>query len=181
MARQLRAYAVTVLVLAALGVAAGPLWSWVAPRAPYQVTPQGTALADPTTQALIGADGWFAVITGGLGAVCGLAAWFLCRRRTPIAAVLGLATGGALAAALTLWIGSTFTFGAVSVQASATPGVQIVAGTLQLTAPGVLVAWPFLAVAMFAVLEGVSGYRDSPLRQPYGVRPEEWDGGSRTL
>lgn len=181
MARQVRAFAVTFLVLAALGVAAGLLWSSLAPRAPYMVTPQGTTLADLTTQALIGADGWFAAITGGIGVVCGVVGWLLSRRGTQLAVLAGLAAGGAVAALLTLWVGSAFTLGAVTVEASAVPGAKIVPGSLRLTAPGVLVAWAFMAAALFGVLEAVAGYRESPLRQPYGVRPEEWDGGSRTL
>ncbi|TMR88484.1 hypothetical protein EJK15_65935, partial [Nonomuraea basaltis] len=80
MTREVRAFAVTVLTLATLGAAAGLLWSGVSPRAPYQVTEQGTALADPSTQALIAADGWFAVITGGLGLLSGGVAWFAGRR-----------------------------------------------------------------------------------------------------
>ncbi|NUW39849.1 hypothetical protein [Nonomuraea rhodomycinica] len=168
MARQVRAFAVTVLAVAALAVLAGLLWSALAPRAPYQVTGQGPVLADPTTQALIAADGWFAVITGGLGVACGAAGWFLSRHdRLPV--LLGLCAGGAVAAFVTLWVGSTFTLGAVTVEAAATPGAKVVAGSLQLTARGVLVAWPLCAVAVFGLMEGMHGYRESPLRTPYGV------------
>ncbi|WP_052424198.1 hypothetical protein [Nonomuraea candida] len=163
----MRAFAVTVLALAALGVAAGLLWSGVTPRAPYQVTERGTVLADPTTQALIAADGWFAVITGGLGLLCGGVAWFA-GRRWMLPVLLGLCAGGVLASYLTLWTGSTFTIGAVTVEAAALPGDTIVPGALRLTARGVLVSWPLLAVGFFALLEGMHGYRESPLRQPYG-------------
>ncbi|MCF6475854.1 hypothetical protein FAF44_47075 [Nonomuraea sp. MG754425] len=167
MTREVRAFAVTVLTLAALGVAAGLLWSGLTPRAPYQVTERGTILADPTTQALIAADGWFAVITGGLGLLCGGVAWFAARQwMLPV--LIGLCAGGVLAAFLTLWTGSTFTLGAVTVEASAVPGAKIVPGALKLTANGVLVSWPLLAVGFFGLLEGMHGYRESPLRQPYG-------------
>ncbi|MFI7613002.1 hypothetical protein ACIBP6_17405 [Nonomuraea terrae] len=167
MTREVRAFAVTVLTLAALGVAAGLLWSGVTPRAPYQVTEQGPTLADPTTQALIAADGWFAVITGGLGLLCGGVAWFI-GRRWMLAVLLGLCAGGVAASFLTLWTGSTFTIGSVVVQAAAVPGIKVVPGALKLTAPGVLVSWPLLAVGFFTLLEGMHGYRESPLRQPYG-------------
>ncbi|SEG83650.1 hypothetical protein SAMN05444920_105237 [Nonomuraea solani] len=167
MTREVRAFAVTVLTLAALGLAAGLLWSGLTPRAPYQVTEQGTVLADPTTQALIAADGWFAVITGGLGLLCGGVAWFS-GRRWMLPVLLGLCAGGVLASFLTLWVGSTFTLGAVTVEAAAAPGVKIVPGALKLTASGVLVSWPLLGVGFFGLLEGMHGYRESPLRQPYG-------------
>nr|SBO94656.1 hypothetical protein BN4615_P4172 [Nonomuraea gerenzanensis] len=127
-------------------------------------------LADPTTQALIAADGWFAVITGGLGLLCGAVAWFTARRwMLPV--LLGLCAGGVLAAYLTLWVGSMFTLGAVTVEAApalTAAGVKVVPGALKLTAEGVLVSWPLLAVGFFGLLEGMHGYRESPLRQPYG-------------
>ncbi|WP_206062168.1 hypothetical protein [Nonomuraea basaltis] len=82
--------------------------------------------------------------------------------------LLGLCAGGVLGATLTFWIGSTFTLGAVTVEAAAAPGVKIVPGALKLTAQGVLVSWPLLAVGLFGLLEGMHGYRESPLRQPYG-------------
>ncbi|MGW0802912.1 hypothetical protein [Nonomuraea sp. NPDC002799] len=167
MTREVRAFAVTVLALAALGVTAGLLWSGLTPRAPYQVTQQGeTVLADPTTQALIAADGWFALITGGLGLLCGGVAWFT-GRRWMLPVLLGLCAGGALAAGLTWWVGSTFTIGAVTVEAAA-PGIKVLPGALKLTASGVLVSWPLLAVGLFGLLEGMHGYRESPLRQPFG-------------
>jgi hypothetical protein len=149
-------------------VLAGLGWSWVSPRAPYQVTPQGPVLADPSTQALISADGWYAVITGGLGLACAAAAWFM-GRRYQIAVLLALGIGGVLAAFLTFWVGSTFTLGVVTVEAAAAPGVKIVPGSLVLTAKGVAVAWPLVAVAFFGLLEGMHGYRESPLRKPYGL------------
>lgn len=168
MARQLRAFAVTVLALAALAVLAGLLWSWVSPRAAYRVTGQEQVLADPSTQALIAADGWFAVITGGLGLACGAAGWFLGRGHQ-LAVLLGLGSGGTLAAFVTYWVGSTFTLGVVTVEAAAEPGATVVAGSLLLTAQGVLVSWALCAAAFFGLLEGMHGYRESPLRKPYGI------------
>lgn len=171
MTREVRAFAVTVLTLAALGVAAGLLWSGISPRAPYTVTEGGeSVLADPSTQALIAADGWFAVITGGLGLLCGGVAWFAARRfMLPV--LLGLGAGGVLGALLTLWTGSTFTIGAVMVEAAVMPDVKVVPGALALTASGVLVSWPLLAVGLFGLLEGMHGYQESPLRHPYGDLP----------
>ncbi|MEV4285111.1 hypothetical protein AB0K40_06370 [Nonomuraea bangladeshensis] len=170
MSREVRAFAVTVLALATLGIGAGLLWSAVSPRAPYQVTERGLVLADLSTQALIAADGWYAVITGGLGLLCGAAGWFA-GRRWMLGVLAGLGVGGSAGAALTYWVGSTFTIGAVTVEAAAVPGVKIVPGALALTANGVAVAWPLLAVGLFGLLEGMHGYRESPLRQPYGEGP----------
>ncbi|MEW9548620.1 hypothetical protein [Nonomuraea sp. NPDC050783] len=161
----MRVFAATVLALATLGIGAGLLWSALAPRAPYQVTRAGLVLADPSTQALIAADGWYAVITGGLGLACGAVGWFA-GRRWMVGVLAGLGVGGVAGAALTYWVGSTFTIGAVTVEAAAAPGVKVVPGALELTANGVSVAWPLLAVGLFGLLEGMHGYQDSPLRRP---------------
>ncbi|MFI6388340.1 hypothetical protein ACIBHY_02885 [Nonomuraea sp. NPDC050547] len=167
MVRHVRSFAVTVLVMAVLGVLAGLAWSYAAPRAAMAVTEKGPILADPSTQALIAADGWFAAITGGLGLLCGAAAWFR-NRREQLPVLAGLCAGGVLASFLTLWVGSAVTIGVVTVEAAA-PGLKVVPGSLELTARGVLVAWPLLAVALFGLLEGMHGYRDSALRKPYGI------------
>ncbi|MEU8249025.1 hypothetical protein [Nonomuraea sp. NPDC048916] len=168
MARHVRPFAVTVLALAAAAVLAGLLWSWLSPRVPYQITERGLVLADPSTQALIAADGWFAVITGGLGLVCGAVGWYLGRRHQ-LAVLLGLCAGGVLGSFVTFWVGSTFTLGVVTVEAAGQPGVTIVPGVLALTASGVRVTWPLCAVGFFGLLEGMNGYRESPLRKPYGI------------
>ncbi|MFI6812808.1 hypothetical protein ACIBG7_10380 [Nonomuraea sp. NPDC050328] len=180
MGRQLRVFAVTVAALLALGVLAGLAWSWVSPRPPYIETQRGPLLADPTTQALIAADGWFAVITGVLALASGLIAWRF-TRRDGLGAVLGLFLGGSAASLVTYWVGTRFTLGAATIAAAA-PGLDIVAGPLDLTARGVLVTWPFLALGVYAAIEGVLAYRRSPMRKPYGEPGiTGLDGGSRTL
>ncbi|HLU71900.1 MAG TPA: hypothetical protein VKZ82_06955 [Nonomuraea sp.] len=166
MTREVRAFAITVLSLAALGIPAGLLWSALSPRPPYRLVEETPALADPSTQALIAADGWFATITGALGLVCGTLAWFL-SRRVQLPVLAGLFLGGVAGAFVTLWAGTSFTVGVVAVEASGVPGITFVAGPLALTAKGVLVSWPLLAVGVFGFLEGMHGYRESPLRRPH--------------
>ncbi|MFB9719535.1 hypothetical protein [Planobispora longispora] len=155
----------TVLVLCVLGVVAGVSWSLLAPRPPYAATDEGAVLADPSTQALIAADGWFAVVTGAFGLACGALGYALSRKGSPLAVVLGLVTGGLVAAYLTMTVGGVVNLGAATVTASG-PGASLVPGPLKLTAPGVLVAWPMLAAGLFFALEAVAGYRESPLRRP---------------
>ncbi|MCG5212443.1 hypothetical protein [Streptosporangium sp. KLBMP 9127] len=174
--RQLRDFAVTVLVLAVLGVAAGVAWSAAAPRAPFLVTPEGTRLADPATQALIAADGWFAVVTGAAGLVCGVAGYWLGRRR-PLPVLLGLAGGGLVASFLARWIGGVVNLGAASVAAptgagtgGGTGGGTVTAGALALTATGVLVTWSLLAVSVYGLLAAIGTYGES--RKPPYELPE---------
>ncbi|MET8140226.1 hypothetical protein ABZU32_07955 [Sphaerisporangium sp. NPDC005288] len=166
--RQARDFGLTVVVLALLGIAAGFLWSALAPRTPYVVTKTGPVLADPTTQSLIAADGWFAVITGGAGLACGIVAYLVARKGRPLALLAGLAAGGMLAGWLALSVGTSI--GGSIIQAAAVPGSASVGATvnvLSVTARGVLLAWPLVAVAVFGIIESVDGYRESPLRQPY--------------
>ena len=167
MVRGVRDFVITVLALALVGAAAGLLWSLAAPRPPYVVIDGGPLLADPSTQALIAADGWFAVITGALGLVCGAVGYSVSRGGRPLPVVVGLAAGGLLGAHLALLVGVAVNLGAVSVTASGT-STPLIAGPLALTARGVLFAWPTLAVGLFFALEGIAGYRDSPLRRPFG-------------
>jgi len=167
MVRGVRDFAITVLVLALTGVLAGILWSLAAPRPPYVVTGRGPLLADPSTQALIAADGWFAVITGAFGLACGAIGYSVSRGGRPLPVVVGLAAGGLLGAHLALLVGESVNLGVASVTASGV-SASLVAGPLELTARGVLFAWPTLAAGLFFALEGIAGYRDSPLRRPFG-------------
>jgi hypothetical protein len=147
--------AATILALAALGVAAGFAWSAVAPTSQYVLTDAGPQLADPETQSLIAADGWFALITGGLGLVCGAVAYVVARRH-PIAALLGLTGGGLLAAYITLNVGTS---AKGTIQAAA-PGGMTTTDFLGVTAHGVLLAWPILATGVFWLIEFVVAYRE---------------------
>jgi hypothetical protein len=165
--RHLRDMGLTIVVLALMGVLAGFLWSAIAPRTPYVITRSGPALTDPTTQSLIAADGWFAVITGSAGLACGIGAYLISRKGRPIALLAGLAGGGLLAGYLTLLVGTSFNGSSVQAAAPGSGGIGSTVNVLGLTAYGVLLSWAVVAVAVFGILESVDGYRESPLRKPY--------------
>ncbi|MCT9930631.1 hypothetical protein N5079_10425 [Planotetraspora sp. A-T 1434] len=154
MRHHLATLVMTVLVLALLGVAAGFAWSGLAPSSLYVLTDVGPQVADPESQSLIDADGWFAVVTGGFGLVCGVAAYVLARRR-PVAALLGLAGGGLLAGYIAFLVGRS----AKGTVQAAGPGGVTGTASLGLTAHGVLFAWPVLATAIFWAVEFVVTYR----------------------
>ncbi len=145
----------TVLVLAVLGVAAGYVWSALAPAARYVLIDGTPHLADPETQSLIEADGWFAVVTGAFGLVCGIAGYVLSRGR-PVEVLVGLAAGGLLAGYVAMLIGGTAKGG---VQAAG-PGGYTTTTSLDLTAHGVLFAWPLVATAVFWVIEFAVTYNE---------------------
>ncbi|WP_157530111.1 hypothetical protein [Microtetraspora niveoalba] len=154
---ELTTFAVTVLALAALGVAAGFAWSALAPVSRFVLTDSGPHLADAESQTLIAADGWFAVVTGVLGLVSGAVAYFLTRGRAPVGAVLGLAGGGLLGAYVAYQVGSTAAGTAIQ---AAPPGGLRTSVSLGLTAHGVLLIWALLAAGIFWVLEFVLSYRE---------------------
>jgi hypothetical protein len=144
----LAAIGVTVLVLAVLGVVAGYVWSALAPAARYVLIDGTPHLADPESQSLIEADGWFAVVTGAFGLACGIVGYVLSRKQ-PVQVLIGLAAGGLLAGYVAMLVGSTAKGG---VQAAGPDGYTTTT-SLDLTAHGVLFAWPLLATAVFWVIE----------------------------
>jgi len=143
---------VIALALVPLGAVAGLLWSAIAPAAQYVVTEAGPRLADPETQALIEADGWFAVITAAFGLLTGAAAYAV-GRRAPVGALLGLVAGGCAAAYVALLVGGA----AAETARAADEGITMIS-SLDVTAPGVLVAWPLFATVVFGAIEFVIGY-----------------------
>ncbi|RCG33009.1 hypothetical protein DQ384_00725 [Sphaerisporangium album] len=171
--RHVRDFGLTVVVLAAMGVAAGFAWSALSPRTPYVITRTGPVLTDPTTQSLIAADGWFAVITASAGLVCGIVAYLASREGRPVALLAGLAAGGLLAGFLTLSVGMSLGGPTIRAASAAAAAVGSTVDVLTVTASGVLLSWPLVAVAVFGIMESVDGYRESPLRKPYAGEPHD--------
>jgi LPXTG-motif cell wall-anchored protein len=98
----LRSSARLVLVLALVGLVAGLLWWWLAPRADFRITHAGpVAIGNPPEELLVADDAVLALILLGLGLLAGAAAWFL-RRRRGVATLLAL-TVGASAMAVVAW------------------------------------------------------------------------------
>lgn len=175
--RHLRDFGLTVVVLALLGVVAGLVWSALSPRTPYVITKAGPELTDPTTQSLIAADGWFAVVTGVAGLACGIVAYLIARKGRPVAMLAGLAAGGLVAGFLALSVGTSLNGATVQASALRSAGIGSTVNVLALTARGVLLTWALVAVAVFGIVEAVDGYRESPLRRPYaGEQPPDAGG-----
>lgn len=168
--RHVRDVVVTAIILTVLGVGAGFAWSAVAPPTRYVAGLEGPRLADPNTQNLIAADGLFALITGGAGLVCGIIAFAFARR---LAVLVGLALGGAAAALVAVRVGGSV--GTTVVRAAAAEGFQE-GSRLAVTAQGVLVAWPLLAVAAFGTLEAISAYLGSEYRRSQAYRIADLSG-----
>jgi hypothetical protein len=97
---------VLVGVLAVLGAVLGIVWEAWSPPGPAGAVLQQGIQADET-EAFIGGDGRFVLMTLIVGLAAGVATWYvpkLKRARGPYVAI-ALAVGGAAGAALTEWVG----------------------------------------------------------------------------
>lgn len=155
MAGHIRNGVLATLVIAVLGLPAGLLWTALAPHTAYVVDSGAALLADPETQTLIAADGWFAVVTGGAGLLCGVVAYVLAGRLGE-PGLLGGLTAGAGAAAVVAWRAGHLAGLAQFRHAlrTARDGTTVHAA-LGLHATGVIVAWPLVAVIVFGLLEAL--------------------------
>lgn len=161
MLRQLRNGASTAAALALLGLPLGLLWEMIAPRPRLVVVAGATQIADPESQVFITADGWFAVLTGSAGFVCGVVAYIWAVRPRAegrhgpheVALLLGLAVGG-LAGAFGAWqaghlVGlDTFQ----ELVRTGRDGTELT-GALDLRAYPAVFLWPLLGVLTFGAME----------------------------
>jgi NAD/NADP transhydrogenase beta subunit len=144
----------TAMIVALLGAPIGLLWAAVAPKVEVVRTSEGLDLVSAETKSFVGADGWFLVIGLIVGLLCGVLAWQLGRNR-PLATVLGLAVGGVVAALIAWRVGHLVDVPRLSATLKSLPGKPIIDPTLDLRAKGVVLAWPFAAVAAFLGLIAV--------------------------
>jgi len=147
----LRSALLTVLALALSGIAAGGLWTWLAPRADYRVVsttdiePVGTA---PSAELFMADDGVLVLILAGLGLLAGVGFWFHRRRRGPLtltALATGMLAAGVVAWQLGEWAGPSPTEADL-----ARVGNTVTTG-LSLGATATLAVGPFMAVLAYLV------------------------------
>jgi LPXTG-motif cell wall-anchored protein len=145
----LRSSARLVLVLALVGLVAGLLWWWLAPRADFRITDAGpVAIGNPPEELLVADDAVLALILLGLGLLAGAAAWFL-RRRRGVATMLALAVGGSAMAAVAWQFGEFL--GAGPTHAQLADVGRVVTTSLTLGSLPALALAPFGAVLAYLV------------------------------
>jgi hypothetical protein len=146
-----------VVAVVVLGLAAGAVWSLVAPDVHGQVTATGVAVRGAEARRQFGVDGWFAV-TGAVAGLLVATAAFIRHRRRPVTVLVTLVLAG-LAGSLLAWrFGVLLGPGPVADRAAGlAPGTRI-AVPLGLRAPAVLLAWPIAAAA--AVAAGAAAISD---------------------
>ena len=172
-----RALAVLAAVIAGtalLGVAAGFLWSAVAPRALVVVLGPGTPYTvNPETSAYIAADGWFTLLAVVGGVISGLLGYTLAVRRHGAIAMAGVLAGGAVAALLAKWIGQQSGAAAYSHSLAAGRPGALLHEPLMLGGLGTLAFWPLAAGLVAGGIEAVILLRDRRLATspPQAVPP----------
>lgn len=168
---QLRAGLWVVWGLGVAGLVGGFVWLLLAPRAQIRMEADGGYFVDPSPRAYVQADFLFAGISLVLGVTVGLLVWRRLKE-FPRAAVVSLAVGGS-AASLLMWaIGHQF--GKIDrAGALKAPVGTVVEDSLDLTAHGLLVVLPVVAVATWLLFDLLDGRRH-PVA---GAAPEPADDG----
>jgi LPXTG-motif cell wall-anchored protein len=145
----LRSSAAMVAALAAVGLPAGLLWWWLAPRADFRITGTGpVVVGNPPEELLVADDAILTLILLGLGLLAGGAAWFL-RRRRGVATVLALAVGASAMAAVAWQLGELL--GAGPTRAELAHVGAVVTTSLTLGSLPALALAPFGALLAYLV------------------------------
>lgn len=160
---------IAVLLLAGsalLGVLAGLLWHWLAPKVPLYADSSAVYLKDPEGEQAVGADGTFALIGAGAGLVAAAVAYWRTRRRQGgVTVALGLVAGGLLGGYIAMKLGTALGPGGnVIATAKSVPTGSTFYGPLKLTAKGVLLTWP--AAAMVVLIGLTALFTPKPQAPP---------------
>lgn len=186
--RRSKVGAVIVGASAVSGVLLGLLWWLIAPRS------EGMSLGDGqvftgTTEDVFAGEGYFVLMTAIAGLITGYVVYMvqfpLARRRTQDLRLTGLIAGllGSIAGTVLAWRVGVALDGPLHAEvASADPGEGLTVG-LQLEATAFLVAWPFVFVLQYGLLDAISLVRrdvpgvalPDPVRPPgAGLGDTEW-------
>lgn len=131
---------------ALLGLAAGYIWSLVAPRALLvMLSPGGAGLVQVETSAFIAADAAFCLIVVAGGVVSGVLGYLLAVRRYGPVAMLGLLAGGLAAGYLARWVGEQSGLVTFHQLLANLPVGAHLRDSLTLRASGALAFWPMAA------------------------------------
>jgi hypothetical protein len=172
-----------VATLALAGIALGLVWQAVSPRSAGLVIQPGAIVPDET-EAFIGTDGWFALLTAIAGLIAALLVWTRRSWRGP-AAVVALALGGVVGALVTALVGHLAGGGLSTGKVGA-----LITLPVSLHATGLLFLEAAVAVLIYGLLVAFTTRDDlgrtesaahpEPSDQP-GVGVTGWDANSRPV
>lgn len=157
------------LALAVLGLFAGLLWFWLAPRVDFRVTSTsgdvavvGGGLVSP--ELFMSDDGVYVLVLAGLGLLAGLAGWFVFRARRGVVLLSSLA-GGMLLASVAAWqVGALLGRGPSREQLATVDTVVTTAVDLNMLAA--LAVGPFVAVVVYLVATVLTSHDDLGRPEP---------------
>jgi hypothetical protein len=153
--------AVVIAGCALLGLAAGAVWSAVAPHAVLVVTgPDSANVVNPETSAFIAADGWYVIVCLIGGAVCGVAGYVFAVRRYGPAAMAALIGGAVAAALLTRWAGEQLGGAGFARRLAVSRTGTMLRGPLELGSHGALAFWALATGLTAGGIEAVVAWRD---------------------
>lgn len=157
----------------AAGIPLGLAWWVLTPLARLENRAEGVFAVGLREEAAVAADGWFAACALVAGAVTAALVAFLVHHR--LAGLAGLAIGGVLGSVLAWRLGSLL--GPPSIEASAVSarvGGRF-DGPLDLSALGVLLAWPMAAmVVYFAIVAGLDArHAASSAQEAQGTQQQD--------
>ena len=145
---------------AVLGIPAGLIWGEVAPRALLQEIARGEAqIVNAETNAFIGADAWFCLITAAGGLITGLLGYRLVRR-SGAAATAGLILGALAAALVAMWTGEQIGLGTYNHLLASSPNGAFFNASLALGAKTALAFWPLLTSVVILLAESGARKQD---------------------
>ncbi len=153
--------AVVIAGCAILGLAAGVVWSAVAPRALLVVVGRDSAdVVNPETSAFIAADGWYSIVCLIGGAVCGVAGYVLAVRRYGAAAMAALMGGAVAAALLARWVGEQLGGAGFAGRLAVSRTGTTLRGPLELGSHGALAFWALATGLTAGGIEAVVAWRE---------------------
>lgn len=156
----LAAAAATGVALLLLAAPVGLLWAALAPRAQVVIDPTGADFANPESNVFFAADGYFLLLTLGVGVICAVVAFSL-RRLPPLSALAGLTAGGIGASVIAGHVGARVHRSAFLAALSRAPLGAHLQASVVVRADGVYLGWAFAAVVVYGLLWWVLR-RDEP-------------------
>lgn len=168
------------LVVAALGIPLGYLWSALAPRLPMVKYQGDLYFIDAGPEELAAADGWFILLALGTGVLLAFAAWFGLRRHRGPLVMAALGVGSLAASWLAAWIGSGIGRAEYDQRLASAPDRTLLTLPLEVGATGdgwfgqltgIIAIQALIAVFLYMIMAGWSKYPELRAPEPDRYQP----------
>jgi hypothetical protein len=170
------------VVVAGLGAPFGWLWSRFAPHVELVQTQYGPYPLQPEPEGYWADDGWFILMSLGLGVILAVAAWLLLRRYRGPLLLAALVVGSVAASVLAAWLGNKIGWAHYIDQAEHAPVDTHIFRPVKVRAGSASLAFGFLpwvrgtmliqALTAAAVYTALAGFHASPTLRYDNMPPE---------